>query len=108
MKAPTKNTTGVHPMPGYVLVEVFRDEENKPLIILPKTAQAAADEKPFEDTEHVFVLEHMPLDPSHTKLVCGVRALVEPEEQVLIAEFRPRIVCIVAEKHVKGWIESAE
>lgn len=108
MKAPTKNTTGVHPMPGYMLVEVVRDEDSKPLIILPRTAQAAADEKPFEGTEHVFILEHKPLDPTHTKLLCGTRVLVEPEEQVRITEFDPRIVCIIAEKYVKGWVESTE
>lgn len=108
MKAPTKNTTGVHPMPGYMLVEIVRDEDSKPLIILPRTAQAAADEKPFEGTEHVFILEHKPLDTSHTKLLCGTRVLVEPEAQVRIAEFNPRIVCIIDEKYVKGWVESTD
>ena len=105
MKVPTKNTTGIHPQPGYTLVEIIRDEDVKPLIILPKTAQAAADEKPFEGSEHVCVLEHSAGYDEEDSIPCGTRILVEPEEQVLIPSLRPRIVCIVANKAIKATVD---
>ena len=105
MKAPTKNITGIHPRPGYALVEVIRSEDDKPLIILPQAAQRTADEQPFQGKEDVYILEHNPVNSDEDSLLTGTRVLVEPEEQILIPGFNPRVLCIVAEKYIKAWID---
>lgn len=105
MKPPTKNTTGIHPRPGYVLVEVIRSEDKKPVIILPQSAQRERDDAPFAGEEDIYILEHNPGDEWIAKIPCGTLVLIEPEEQILIPSLKPRVICIVDEKYVKATVE---
>lgn len=69
MTPPTRNDTGFHPAPGYMLVEIFMPDKVDSIVLPNKVKD---DRRP--DLEHVYVLEHN--NTEGARLAPGTRVLV--------------------------------